>query len=194
MGAHNVEELMIVDLLFFIAVVLACNMAPAFAPPTWSIIVLFSFQTNLPPWALVIAGALTAATGRLILALYTRRFSALIPLKTRENLLLAGKYFEDRRKFLVLGLAIISPLPSAQLFEAAGLINFPLKKLTLAFFSGRIVTYSIYAASAHRFKETDFAQTLLSGVSSPWFVITEILMLGGLVLLTKIDWKRRLLK
>ena len=181
---------MIYDLLFFIGLVLACNMAPAFAPPTWSIIVLFSFQTSLPPWALVSAGAVAAATGRFILALYTRRFSHLIPVKTRENLLLAGKYFESKRKFLVLGLAIISPLPSAQLFEAAGLINFPLKKLTVAFFSGRIVTYSFYAASAHRFKETDFAQTLLSGVSSPWFVVSEIFMLAGLVFLARIDWKR----
>lgn len=181
---------MIYDLLFFIGVVLACNMAPAFAPPTWSIIVLFSFQTTLPPWVLVGAGAIAAASGRMVLALYTRKFSSFIPKKTRENLLIAGKYFESKRKFLVLGLAILSPLPSAQLFEAAGLVNFPLKKLTLAFFSGRIVTYSIYAASAHQFKETDFAQTLLAGVTSPWIVVAEIVMLAGLVFLAKIDWRK----
>lgn len=181
---------MIQDLLFFALVVLVCNLAPAFAPPTWSIIVLFTFNTELPAWSLVAVGAITAASGRYGLALYTRKFANLIKAKTRENLLLAGQYFEQKRKALVLGLAILSPFPSAQLFEAAGLMNLPLKRLTIAFFSGRLVTYSFYAASAHRFKETSFAQTLLSGLTSPWAVIIEILMLAALVLLAKIDWRR----
>lgn len=181
---------MIRDLLFFALVVVGCNLAPAFAPPTWSIIVLFTFNTSLPAWALVMVGAIMAATGRYGLALYTRKFSYLIKEKTRQNLLLAGQYFERKRRALVLGLAILSPFPSAQLFEAAGLMNLPLKRLTIAFFSGRLLTYSIYAASAHRFKETDFAQTLLSGLTSPWAVAVEVVMLGCLVLLSKIDWKR----
>jgi len=181
---------MIQDLLFFAAVVLGCNLLPAFAPPTWSIIVLFTFNTSLPAWALVAVGAVMAASGRFGLALYTRKFSYLIKEKTRENLLLAGRYFERKQRALVLGLAILSPFPSAQLFEAAGLMNLPLKRLTIAFFSGRIVTYSFYAASAHRFKETDFAQTLLSGLKSPWAVAVELVMLGALVLLAKIDWKK----
>ena len=181
---------MIQDLLFFALVVLGCNLAPAFAPPTWSIIVLFTFNTELSAWSLVAVGAMMAASGRYGLALYTRKFANLIKVKTRENLLLAGQYFERKQKALVLSLAILSPFPSAQLFEAAGLMNLPLKRLTIAFFSGRLITYSIYAASAHRFKETNFAQTLLSGLTSPWAVVVEIAMLAALVLLAKIDWKR----
>ena len=178
------------DLILFALVVLGCNLAPAFAPPTWSIIVLFTFNTELPAWALVATGAVMAASGRYGLALYTRKFRDVISKKTTENLLAAGRYFEKKQKFLVLGLAIISPVPSAQLFEAAGLMNLPLKKITVAFFSGRVITYSIYAASAHKFKETNISETLMSGITSPWGIALQLLMLFGLVLVGRIDWRK----
>ena len=178
------------QLLFFMAVVLLCNLAPAFAPPTWSIIVLFTFNTELSSWVLVATGALMAASGRYGLALYTSKFRNLISEKTQKNLLAAGRYFEKKQKVTVLALAILSPVPSAQLFEAAGLMNLPLKKLTLAFFSGRIITYSIYAASAHRFKESSLAETFLNNLTSPWGIAIQLISLAALVLLARIDWSK----
>lgn len=178
------------QLLFFMAVVLLCNLAPAFAPPTWSIIVLFTFNTTLSTWLLVVTGAVMAASGRYGLARYTSKFRNLISSKTQANLLAGGRYFEKKQKFTLLALAIISPLPSAQLFEAAGLMNLPLKKLTAAFFSGRIVTYSIYAASAHKFKETSFADTFLNNLKSPWGIVVQVLSLAALIGLARIDWSK----
>lgn len=177
-------------LLIFMAVVLLCNLAPAFAPPTWSIIVLFSFNTTLPIWVLVATGAVMAASGRYGLARYTAAFERLIPKKTVENLHVAGKYFQSKRKYLFITLFALSPVPSAQLFEAAGLMRLPLKKLTFAFFAGRIVSYSIYATGAHSLKDQSFGKTMVEYFKSPWGLLLELLMIGGLVWLSKIDWKR----
>jgi uncharacterized membrane protein YdjX (TVP38/TMEM64 family) len=47
-----------------------------------------------------------------------------------------------------LALFALSPLPSAQLFVAAGLVDASLLPLTAAFFAGRIVGYTLYVTAA----------------------------------------------
>ena len=126
-------------------VVFLCNLAPMFAPPTWSIIVFFLITKDLNPVMAVIVAALAAGSGRYLLAVSTRAMRNYIPEKARKNLYDAGVVFDQNqnRRYGLIALFVISPLPSAQLFEAAGLMQMNLKRLTLAFFSGRIVTYSI---------------------------------------------------
>ena len=48
-------------------IVLGVNLMPAFGPPTWTILVLYRFQSDLNPVALVVVGAIAAALGRLAL-------------------------------------------------------------------------------------------------------------------------------
>lgn len=176
--------------LTFIAVVLACNLAPAFAPPTWTIIVFFSFNSEIPLWLLIGLGALAAASGRYGLARYTSYFREFISKRTVENLLAAGRYFEKKRKYLFLALAALSPVPSAQLFEAAGLMNLELKKLTIAFFSGRLISYSIYAAGARSLSNQSFAESFVQHLKSPWGIALQVVMIGAIVLISQIDWKK----
>ena len=52
------------EYLIFFALVLGVNLLPAFGPPTWSIIALYAFNSDLPLAALVGTGALAAASGR----------------------------------------------------------------------------------------------------------------------------------
>ena len=123
-------------MILFFATVLGLNVLPAFAPPTWSVIVLFKFHYNLNTALLALVGAIASTIGRTLLAIGTRKLSRFIPIDTRENLTMGGAYLESMLglKWLWFLLFAISPLPSAQLFEAAGLLSLNLKRIAIAFF------------------------------------------------------------
>ena len=178
------------------ALVFVFNCAPAFAPPTWSVLVLFSLNSDLPPALIVIAGAISAGSGRYCLARMTGLLRYRIKGKTLANLESAQKVFEEKssRKILLLIFFIISPLPSAQLFEAAGLIGAKLLPLTLAFFSGRLVTYSFYVAGASELKAHGIGELITKELTSVWAIAFQILMITGIVMLTRINWSRFLTK
>jgi hypothetical protein len=56
------------DYLLLFAIVLGVNLMPAFGPPTWTILVLFTLQSDLPPAPSILVAAVAAALGRLGLA------------------------------------------------------------------------------------------------------------------------------
>ena len=182
------------DLLIFFAIVLAVNLLPAFGPPTWSIIVLYGLNTRLPVAELVIVGALAAATGRLLLAQAFRLLADHLSDRTKRNLAAARTLLLRRKRNLVLGLGLfaLSPLPSAQLFEAAGLARVRILPFTGAFFAGRIVSYTIYAFSAAQLRETSIGEAFRRNLTSPVGVAVQLAMLAGLVALGRIDWQRYL--
>lgn len=185
---------MLGELLLLFAVVFAVNLLPAFGPPTWSIIVLFGFNTSLPIAGIVMAGALAAALGRFTLAHGFRRFGGWLPAKYRENLAAAREGLERRKRAGLLALALfaLSPIPSAQLFAAAGLTGVSLASFTLAFFAGRIVSYSIYAGGAKALQQTSFVETISAGFSSTLAIALQVVLLAGLVALVRIDWAKHL--
>lgn len=180
------------NLINLAIVVFLCNLAPIFAPPTWSILVYFLITHDLSPASAVIIGAISAGTGRYLLAHLTRLLRNYIPIKARKNLFDAGKVFEENngRRYGLIALFIVSPLPSAQLFEAAGLMQMNLLRLTLAFFSGRIVTYSIYAAGAYKLKSTNFGELITSAFKSPYAWALQMLSVFLIYLIARIDWRR----
>ncbi len=72
---------------------------------------------------------------------------------------------------------MVSPLPSAQPFMAAGLLDLPLGLFTLAFLLGRLVSYSIYVAAATLADEQ--LGTVLSQVfGSPWSIALQVVLLS----------------
>jgi hypothetical protein len=175
------------------AAVFGVNLLPAFGPPTWAVLVLFSLHHDYLVPVLVLVGALSAASGRLLLAQTTRRLEHRLPSRQRDNLRAAGEILVKRkaRSFLGLALFALSPMPSAQLFEAAGLIRAArLLPLTVAFFAGRTVSYSIYVTGSYALQSTDFGDVLSEGLTSVWGVTLQVVMLGALVLLAQVDWRR----
>lgn len=172
------------------AAVFGLNLVPAFGPPTWAVLVLFTVHGDYAIPLLVLVGAVAAASGRLVLAHATRAVGQHLPLTWRANLKAAGDLLAERRGRSVAALALfaVSPLPSAQLFEAAGLMVVRLLPLTAAFFVGRTVSYAIYASSAEAVSNTDTGQVLLSSLTSPWGVVLQVAMIVGLVLLARVDW------
>ena len=133
-----------------VGIVFAINVVPAFAPPTWAVLVLLRLETGVPGWSIVLLGALGAAAGRLTLAVMTRRLRGHLSVERVANLDAGRELLTSGRTrgVALVALFAVSPLPSAQLFEAAGLLDVPLVRFTAAFFAGRIVSYSFYVAIA----------------------------------------------
>lgn len=176
--------------LLLIATVFLVNLIPIFAPPTWSILVLFRFNSHLGAVPLVLLGALSAASGRYVLARVTHRFRGRLKDKTKADLTAAEEFLNRRRLSKYGGMLIfaLSPLPSAQLFEAAGLLNLALIPFTLSFFAGRIVSYAIYVAGASSIKISGSRDVVIQAFKSPYSIALQVLLILGVYLLTKINW------
>lgn len=179
--------------LALVGVVFGANLLPAFGPPTWSLLVFFRLQSQIPAVPLVLIGALAAASGRLVLAFASRRFRDHLPVKRLESLGAARDALAGGRKRAVAGLGLfaLSPLPSAQLFIAAGLVAVPIVPLTAAFFAGRLVSYSLYVTAASALKHS-LGSIITGAFTSPLGIALQIVMLAGLVALMRIDWAKRL--
>lgn len=181
-------------LAILFAIVLAVNLMPAFGPPTWSIIVLYGLHSTQPLPFIVLIAAAAAALGRFLLASFFRLFANRIPEKARRNVAAVRRALEERKRsaLLALGLFALSPVPSAQLFEAAGLSRLPLARFTLAFFAGRLLSYSIYAATAKGVARTSLGGEFREMLTSPPAILIQLAMIALLVLFTQIDWERHL--
>ena len=181
-----------IDIAALAAVVLLFNLMPAFAPPTWAVLVLFSLNTDLHPIVIVAVGAVFAGTGRYLLARATGLFRNRISKKSLANLEAAQTLLTKNtsRKLFTIGMFVLSPLPSAQLFEAAGLMAVRLLPLTVAFFSGRIVTYNFYVFGASELKAHGIGELITKEFTSIWAILFQLVMIASVILLTRIDWKR----
>jgi membrane protein YqaA with SNARE-associated domain len=182
------------DFLLLFAIVLGVNLLPAFGPPTWSVLVLFVLSTHLPSAPLIVVAALAAALGRWLLAHGFRLLGGRLPARYRRNLGAARKAIEKnrRRSLLALGLFALSPVPSAQLFEAAGLAGVRLLPFTAAFFAGRIVSYSIYVLTAAGVRGTSVGDSFRHALTSPLGIVVQLAMIAALIAFARIDWAKRL--
>ena len=172
--------------------VFGINLLPAFGPPTWLVLVAIHSQWHLNAVALVILGAAAAAGGRFVLASSAVWLKPHLPRRYRQNVERAGeRLLERRRRAITLAaLFLLSPLPSAQLFIAAGLLELPLVPITLAFFAGRLVTYSLYLAAAGAATHA-LAQVFGDLWGSPWSISIEVAMVLCTVVLPLLPWKWR---
>lgn len=180
------------DVLLMAAVVFGLNLLPAFAPPTWAVLVFFRLKYDIPAGALVVVGAASAASGRFVLASAFRRLGSHLPERRRTDLEAVGTVLTEGRRgrWGVLALFLLSPLPSTQLFEAAGLApQVRLVPVTLAFFVGRLVTYSLYVGGATLAKDT-LTQILRQGITSPWAIVLQAVLLALLVGFVVTPWAR----
>jgi hypothetical protein len=82
-----------VEYLVLVPAILIANAVPAFAPPTWTILIFFLFNYDLNPIALVILGVISATAGRGFLAWYFRKFAHLVPARSTRYL----PYFSSLR-------------------------------------------------------------------------------------------------
>ncbi|HEX5984556.1 MAG TPA: hypothetical protein VFY69_10150 [Solirubrobacterales bacterium] len=171
------------QLALAVAVIFAINLLPAFGPPTWSVLVFFSFNFDLPAVPLVLLGALAAASGRFLLAGGARRLRPRFSPERLDHIAtVEAKVSANRRRTAAgLGLFALSPVPSGQLFAAAGLMTVPLAPLTAAFFAGRLVSYSIYVSAA-TVAEESLGTIAADALTSPLGLALQLAMLAVLAI------------
>ncbi len=178
-------------------IIFGFNLLPAFAPPTWVVLVVYRLNSHLMTLPMVIIGAVMATLGRYCLALITVRMKSYIPAKQLENLASTGVVLEKYKKSATIfefAFFAVSPFPSAQMFEAAGLIGLNLRRLTIAFFFGRLISYSIYVTGAGKFANTKLNNLVKDTLFSPYGLILQIACIAGVISLTRIDWRRMVKK
>jgi uncharacterized membrane protein YdjX (TVP38/TMEM64 family) len=177
-------------LLLAVAVVFAVNLMPAFGPPTWAVLVFFRFRyPGVPAPGLIVGGALAASAGRALLALAFRAFGTKLPQKRRESLQVLGHALGEHRAGLLASFALFAtaPLPSAQLFEAAGLARVRLRPLLGAFCLGRLVSYSLYVGAASAAHDS-LSRLFDKGLFSPEAIITQLIGIAVLIAIVFTDW------
>ena len=181
------EQYLLVALVIF-----GFNLVPAFAPPTWSALVFFNFRYDLNPVLLILVGIIAAVAGRAGLFELFRKFRRFLPKGYLANMAKLGHYLEESkgRFFAILALFFVSPLSSAQLFEAAALMNrMRLKPLLFAFATGRLFSYSFYVFGSAQLKSTSIGQIIEDQITSPLAILIQLLMIIGVIALGNIDWK-----
>lgn len=169
------------------------NAMPAFMPPTWSILAFAYLAFGLDPLSLAIGGAVAAAAGRFVLAKAAERYGTrFLTSARRRDLERLGRWLEGRAAWApAVAMLIYSfgPIPSNQLFVAAGLMRMPLGRIVAAFLAGRLVSYPLWMgvarAGASRFDEI-FTGHFLNMTA----LAIDIALIGLLVLFTRVDWMR----
>lgn len=171
------------------ASIFATNLLPAFGPPTWALLVFFTLNGDLAIAPMVVGGAICSAAGRYLLALASWHFRDRFSPERRENLQRTHDLLLEHRRGALggLGLFLLSPLPSAQLFVAAGLLRLPLVPLTAAFFAGRLISYTVYLGGATLAYQA-LGDTLTDSFTSPAGIAIQVLLVVALVALVEVDW------
>lgn len=179
--------------LLALALIFGTNLLPAFGPPTAALLVFFAINSDAPKLPLVLGGAVMAAGGRLILAHASRRLRHRFSAERIANLAAAQEMLTRNRARTLsgLGLFVLSPLPSAQLFVAAGLLTVPLVPLTAAFFAGRVVSYALYVGGA-TLAAASLRDVFALSFSSPTGIALQLVLVVALVALVRVDWAGRL--
>lgn len=156
----------------------------------WSVLVFAKFRWDLNPVLLVLIGATVSAFGRYAIARGASKLQRYVPKRAQDNLEAAHALLQGHRRgiFALLAVFVISPLPSGQLFFAAGLLRMQLWLITTAYFFGRIVSYSLYvgAATVAEYSAGDILQKIWG---EPWVIVLQVLLAVGIVALPFIPWK-----
>jgi len=182
------------ELAALFLVVFALNVIPAFAPPTWMALSWVGFNRPLSnPFVVAFVGALAATAGRVILAKLSHSIihQRFLSDAMRANIEVI-RVVLDRHRTITFGGVLayaFSPLPSNYVFIAYGLTSLPLWLVTVPFFIGRCVSYSFFVFTASVVSEhLDLESSEAQPYFGIYFVVSQILFLGLVIMFTRIDW------
>lgn len=178
--------------IFLLLIVFGINLLPAFGPPTWLALVIAQWRWHLNPAVVVVLGVIGAVGGRALLSIAFARLRDHFPKRYIANLNRAHTKIEQHPSGELAWYVVFlfTPVPSAQLFCAVGLLEMPLTKILITFAVGRLVSYSIYDATASAIGH-EFHSLWSKYWGSPLAIALQISFLIGLSVLPLIPWKDR---
>lgn len=138
------------EYLLLLLTVLVVNVLPAFAPPTWTVLVFFFVKYNMYVPSVVMIGVIAATIGRAILSEYIKWFSVKIfNDKEINNLKFLGEKIGHTPAVNITFsfLYSLTPLSTTALFVAAGVAHVKTSYVLTGFFLGRLVSYTVLVLS-----------------------------------------------
>jgi hypothetical protein len=177
-------------LLLAYGIAFVINLFPAFMPTTWMVLAFFRVQFGLPILPLTIGGALFSGLGRVVLAkgtgLFHRRF-----FRRESGVEEVKAYLDSRRNYV--GLATfgycLMPLPTNNLFVAAGVVGVSLARVMVGFWIGRTIADTFYVWTTDQVFES--LRSVFEEFYSDWtIVLLQIVSLIGAALLIVVPWQR----
>ena len=182
--------------VFLASLVLGLNIIPAFMPPTWTVLAFFVTKYDLLLIPVVLIGASCATLGRVVLAGISRKyFRRILSADSQENYASIGEYL-NRNKHITIPLVVayaFLPIPSNNVFIAAGLAKVKIKLLAGSFFVGRLISYTFWVSLTQRFSD-NLVDIFSKHYAKTGSVVLEVAGLLLLYLFGKIAWKKILKK
>jgi membrane protein YqaA with SNARE-associated domain len=180
-------------LLIAWAVVFLMNLVPYFMPPTWAVVTFFLIAFSLPVWPLAIGCAFASTAGRCALYALSAKFGRrLLSERRQRNVAALGTWLNQRpgwRGVVDVLIYSLGPIPSNDLFIAAGLSGAKLWPVALGFLPGRMVSYPALALAAQGANDR-LGGLLTRQWHDPKWLALELLSIAGIVLFSRIDWAR----
>jgi hypothetical protein len=178
-------------LLAAFAVIFVINMIPAFMPASWMVMSFFYIQFDLPLLILTVGGAIVSGFGRLVLAkestFVKRRFMS----NQAEDLDQLGAFLEDRRRWLIptVFAYCLLPLPTNNLFVAAGLAEIRLTFVLIGFWAARIPADTFFVWTTDQVFNS--LGDVFRGAFGSWLAIAfQLLGVTSILLLYWLPWAR----
>jgi hypothetical protein len=178
-------------LLAAFALIFAINLMPALMPASWMVMAFFYIQFDLPLLVLTIGGAIASACGRLLLAKGSAWTKRALPRASREDLDELGAFLDERRHVLAptAFLYALTPLPTNNLFVAAGLAGVSLVHVIAGFLAARMIVDSIFVWTTERV--FDNLGDVFSGAYGSWVAIAlQAASVTSILLLYRVPWAR----
>jgi hypothetical protein len=123
-----------------IALVFLINLSPGFMPSSWMVLAFFYIKFDLPLIPLALTGAIVSGFGRYFLAKGSGLVTTTLFKRKEQDLRKLGEYLESRNK-LVAGFVFLYsllPLPTNNLFLAAGMTRINLASVLAGFWAARL--------------------------------------------------------
>ena len=184
----------ILRLLLIFAIAFAINLPPAFMPATWMLLAFARIKFGLPIVPLVIGGVFFSGLGRILLA----KGSTFVHRRLRkpdEELEEVKQYLEERRNYVGLAsfLYCLLPLPSNNLFIAAGIVEVSMLRVMIGFWLGRSIADFVYVWTTDQVFQN--LGSVFERFYSDWLaIVINLVSLGAAAALLLVPWPRWLFR
>ncbi len=167
------------------------NLVPAFMPSTWMILACFYIRFDLPLLPLTIGGALASALGRLMLARGSTWFKHRFLHGRESGLHELGGFLNEHRNVLAgtVFLYALTPLPTNNLFIAAGMVEVNMVQVLLGFAASRILANTFWVWTTN--SAFEHIGELFKGAVGSWAaIVLELMGVVSVALLYFLPWEK----
>lgn len=178
-------------LLAAFALIFVINVVPAFMPASWMVMAFFYIQFDLPLLLLTLGGALCSGLGRMVLARGSRWLKRGYMHDRRADLDELGRFLDERRHAVgsTVFLYSLSPLPTNNLFIAAGMTEVNLVWVLAGFWSARALADTFWVWTTDQV--FDSLTQVFGNVYGSWFGIAfQLLGITSIALLYFLPWAK----